>query len=126
MTPDEEAAEIARLKGLMLKTQFFVMQRQIVAPEKLKPVMLAHYHWIIGLEQQGHVFASGPLTPEGGGPGVGMTIFRCGSFEAARALAEGDPFAISGAATFTLSEWQVNEGRITITVDFSDGQATVV
>jgi uncharacterized protein len=125
MTPDEDMAEIARLKALMLKTQFFVMQRQIVAPEKLKAVMLAHYRWIIGLEQQGHVFASGPLTPEGGGPGVGMTVFRCGSFAAARGLAEGDPFVTCGAATFSLSEWQVNEGRMTLTVDFSDGRATV-
>jgi uncharacterized protein len=122
---EEQMTEVERLKALMLKASFFVMQRQIVAPEKLQAVLLAHYHWIIALEKQGKVLASGPLTPEGCGRGVGMTVFKCASFEEARELASGDPFITTGAADFSLAQWQINEGRLTLTIDFSDGTATV-
>ncbi len=123
MNFEEQMAEVERLKAMMMKTSFYVMQRKMVAPEKIKPVLLAHYQWIIALEKQNKVLASGPLTPETGGPGVGMTIFKCDSFDDAQALASGDPFVTAGAAEFTLALWQINEGRMTLTIDFSDGEA---
>jgi uncharacterized protein len=125
MTSEEEVVEIERLKGKMLKKKFFVMQRQMVAPEKIKPNMLAHYQWIIGLEKDNKVFASGPMAPEGGGPGVGLTVFRCESFDQARELASSDPFVSGGAAKFTLAQWQINEGRMSLAIDFSDGAVTI-
>jgi hypothetical protein len=43
-----------------------------------------------------------------------------GSFEEAEAIAKEDPLHKAGLRTFTLQKWRVNEGRITVTVDFSD------
>ena len=83
--------------------------------------MLEHYCWIIELEKQGRVLASGPVTERGGGPGVGMTVFRCDSFEEAAELAATDPFFTSGAAEFEIARWQINEGRLTVSIDLSDG-----
>ena len=112
--------KVAALKAKMWKKQFFVMHRRIVDPARLKPVMFEHYQWIIGLEKQGKVFLSGPVAQRDGRPGVGMTIFLAGSWEEAQDLAAGDPFVTAGAADFTLGEWQINEGRLTIQVDLSD------
>lgn len=113
-------AEVDRLRGPMIKRDFYVMFRRVVDPERLKSAMLAHYRWIIGLEKQGAVFASGPLFKQEGGPGVGMTVFRAADFAAAEALAAGDPFCQGGGATFHVERWQINEGRVTVAADFSD------
>ncbi|MBC2662774.1 hypothetical protein H7F50_13530 [Novosphingobium flavum] len=113
-------AEVERLKARMIQRSFFVMFRRIVAPERLKSVMLDHYRWIIDLEKQGVVFASGPMFSADGSPGVGMTVFRVDDIETAAALAASDPFCTSGAAEFEIKRWQVNEGRITVAIDFSD------
>lgn len=116
----EDMKEVERLKALMLQRSYFVMFRTIVDRSRLGPVMLEHYRWIIGLEKEGKVFASGPLFGPMGEPGVGMTIFRAENQEHAEAMAAGDPFVISGAATFEIKRWQVNEGRISVSIDFSD------
>lgn len=115
-----DAAEVERLKAQMIQRSFFVMFRHIVAPERLKAVMLAHYRWIIDLEKQGRVFASGPVFAADGSPGVGMTVFRVDDFETAQRLAASDPFCTSGAAEFEIKRWQINEGRVTVAIDFSD------
>ena len=47
-------------------------------------------------------------------------VLRAGSFEEAEAIAKEDPLHKAGLRTFTLQKWRVNEGRITVTVDFSD------
>jgi uncharacterized protein YciI len=96
------------------------MFRTIVDPAKAKKVLLEHYRWIIGLEKEGVVFASGPLFADESAPGVGMTVFRVVDREAAAQLAFGDPFVTSGAATFEIKRWQINEGRISVSIDFSD------
>lgn len=122
--PDSMAAdpmtEVAALKARMIQRSFFVMHRKIVDPGKLKPVLLDHYRWIIDLEKQGLVFASGPLFAKDGGQGVGMTVFRVEDFDVAEALAASDPFCLAGAAQFAVERWQINEGRMTVAYDFSD------
>ena len=115
-----DTEEIERLKARMIMRSFHVMFRTIVDPTKMPPAMLDHYRWIIDLEKRGLVFASGPLFAEEGMPGVGMTIFRVADRAAAEALAAADPFVAGGGATFEIKRWQINEGRVTIAIDFSD------
>lgn len=116
----DDAAEVERLKAAMLKKSYFVMFRKILAPEKLRSVMLEHYRWIIDLEKRNLVFASGPLFGQDGAQGVGMTVFKAKDWEEATRLAASDPFCTSGAAEFDIKRWQINEGRICVSVDFSD------
>jgi uncharacterized protein len=112
--------EVARLKSLMWKKSFYVMTRRVLDPAKLAPNALAHYQWMIELEKQGMVFASGPLFRKGEAQGAGMTVFRANTWEEAEVLASADPFCKSGAMKFDLMLWQVNEGRMSIRFDFSD------
>jgi hypothetical protein len=51
---------------------------------------------------------------------VGMTVFRADNFDEAGELAASDPFVISGAVKFEIQRWQINEGRINVSIDFSD------
>lgn len=126
MTPDEQHVEIARLKALMARQVYYVMFREMLDPARMSAVMLDHYRWIIALEKEGKVFASGPLVRQDGGPGVGMTILRADGFAEAEALAAGDPFVTAGAMGFRIERWQVNEGRITLSFDLSDQRGGIV
>ncbi len=112
--------ELQTLKDKMWKRSYFVMFRKIVHPERIPNVLLEHYQWIIALEKQGEVFASGPLFDSSEKQGVGMTVFRTDTRERATELAAQDPFVSSGAVEFEIHRWQINEGRVNISVDFSD------
>ena len=116
----EIPAEVKALKDKMLQKQYFVMTRKMIDPSKLPPVLLDHYHWMIDLEKQGKVFASGPMFEKDGQQGVGMTAFRVDSWEEAEQLAAADPFCEAGAVGFDIQRWQVNEGRVNVSIDFSD------
>jgi len=55
--------------------------------------------------------------------GQDMIVYRAASVEEARAIAEADPMHVSGARSFTLRKWLVNEGSLTISVGLSTGRA---
>jgi len=112
--------EIERLKSRMLMKSYYVMFREVVDRSKIAPVALGHYRWIIGLEKEGRVFASGPLFEADGSQGAGMTVFRAGSIEEADGFAASDPFCTSGAVSYTVRRWQLNEGRLQLHLDLSD------
>ena len=53
-------------------------------------------------------------------PAFGLIIIRASSNEEARQIADRDPMHAAGVRTYTLYQWSMNEGRLTITLDFSD------
>jgi uncharacterized protein YciI len=112
--------EIERLKSRMLMKSYYVMFRSVLDRSKLSGAALDHYRWIIALEKQGRVFASGPLFEADGSQGAGMTVLRANSAEEACALAAGDPFCIAGGVDFVIRRWQLNEGRLQFHLDLSD------
>ncbi len=74
------------------------------------------------IEDGGIMVMGGQITPEGAedAGGLGIIVIRANSFEQARAIAERDPAHSSGARTFDLYKWQINEGSTTIRLKFSD------
>jgi uncharacterized protein YciI len=119
-SPDENLSEIARLEARMLKKVYFVMSRVPVAPEKIDGALLDHLRWIIALEKSGAVLLSGPLSERSGRRGAGMTVFIAKSWDEAEFHAKSDPLYGCGAVDFELSEWTINEGRISLSLDLSD------
>ena len=113
---------VARLTQKMLRRKFYaVISKASPTPEKLKALLPEHLEYMIGLEQRGVVFASGPLADGEGPPsGHGLTVLRAKSAAEARAIAEGDPFFINGLRTFELKEWTIMEGRLGLSVNLSD------
>ena len=55
-----------------------------------------------------------------------MVIIRAGSLAAAKAIAETDPMHKSGARTFRVRPWLLNEGTVTIKVTYSDGKREIL
>ena len=120
MTPTPD--RVAELTQRMLRKKLYVvMSTAKGGPEQLKPHLAAHLEYMIALEKQGVVFASGPFSGADGNPGrIGMTILRAANAAEARKFAEADPFYIAGLRTFDVHEWTVMEGTVAIRVNFSD------
>jgi hypothetical protein len=101
----------------MLGKKFFVVLWRANAGAELGPMLRGHLEYMIELERQGVLFASGPLS---GTPGDGLSILRASTIEDARAIAQCDPFVAKGLRSFDLREWTLMEGSIGLTLNCSD------
>lgn len=81
-----------------------------------------HVGWLLDLERNDTLFASGPLlSGPGVGPGSGVTVLRAPDEDAARRIAAGDPFVLAGLRTFEVYRWRLNEGRIHLRLSLGTG-----
>ena len=114
--------ETAALRAKMLRKRLWVVVTKAVASdEELSKVLPAHLAHQIRLEKEGIMFGAGPLSNADGSPtGTGMIIIRAENEAEARRIADQDPFHSSGLRTYMLQQWSLNEGRLNITIDFSD------
>jgi uncharacterized protein YciI len=103
---------IARMWG---KKVWVVMSKG--SGQDITPHLAEHLDYLIALEAEGKIFASGPMNLPGSGDG--MTVLKVDTEQEARAIAEADPLARKAGRTFTLHPWIVNEGQLTVTVSFS-------
>lgn len=112
----------AALRDKMLRKRLWIVITKAVAPpEELSKLLEALLQHQIRLEKEGIMFGAGPLSnPDGSPTGTGMIIIRAETEPDARRIADQDPFHSAGLRTYTLQQWSLNEGRINITVDFSD------
>ena len=87
-----------------------------------------HLKFQVELEQKGVMFGAGPFWTEDEQrwEGEGMIIIRAGSLAEAREIAASDPMHASGARTFTIRPWLMNEGAVTMKVTYSDGGREVI
>ena len=97
----------------------------------MKPVMEMlekHLDYQISMEKSGVLFAAGPFwtDDEQQWRGEGMVVIRAESLEAARAIAAEDPMHASGARTFEVRPWLINEGTLTLRLNHSTRSFTAV
>jgi len=80
------------------------------------------------LEREGTMFAAGPLwtDDEQHWRGEGMVIVRASSVEEARSIAERDPMHRSGARSFHIRPWMINEGNLSVRLNFSSQSFEVI
>lgn len=119
---DAVAERIRELTEPMLRRKLYVvLSKPTGTPEQIKACTPSHLEYMIGLEQKGVLFASGPfLGPDGRPTGDGMTILRTASADEAKRIAESDPFFVGGLRRFEVREWMLMEGSVGFTVTFSD------
>ena len=81
----------------------------------------------VSLEKQGIMFGAGPFWEDNeiDWNGEGMVIIRANSIEHAKEIASSDPMHKSGARSFTVRPWLLNEGNIEISLDCSTGKFKV-
>jgi uncharacterized protein YciI len=92
----------------------------------MKPVMdniKEHLAFQVELEKNGTMFAAGPnwTDDERACEGDGMVVIRAKSPAEAKEIAARDPMHRSGARKFTVRPWLVNEGTISVRLNYSKG-----
>jgi uncharacterized protein YciI len=120
--PSATELKIAELTKGMLRLKLFVIFSYGKGLD-LKPTLPDHLAYMVDLERQGKLFASGPFGD--GTKGDGMTIVRAANEGEAREIAARDPFVINGIRTFTIQSWTVMEGSVSLIVSFSDRSAKI-
>jgi hypothetical protein len=106
---------------MLRKKLYVILSKGDATAEQIGAVLPQHLEYMIGLEKQGVLFASGPLTAAAGAPaGDGLTILRAASADEARAVASTDPFVVGKLRTFEVREWTLMEGSFGVKVNFSD------
>ena len=113
---------IRELTQPMLRQKLYVVMSRGKGLD-LKPHLVDHLEWMISIERQGKVFASGPFAP--GTSGDGLTILRAADMAEAREIMTHDPFVINGIRTIQIHEWTVMEGSLNLNVFFSNRSVEV-
>lgn len=111
----------AKSRGALALELYVAQSSPAAEPDVIKANLPDHLAYQAKLESEGSLVMAGPLSDETGTQmqSMGMIVYRAESLEAARALAEGDPMHASGARTFVLRKWMINEGGLTLTVRLS-------
>ena len=108
------------------REMYLVITRPVRSPE-IEKRLADHLAHQVELERKGIMFAAGPLYPKGSKtPEAGMFVLRANSFEEAEEICQGDPLHAAGLRTYTIQKWRINEGTITITVNYSDQTVKIV
>ena len=117
----------AEKRGALALELFVVESTPAKGAEDVKRVLPDHLDYQRMLEQSGQLALAGPMSDETGEmmQGVGLIIYRAQSVDAARELAMADPMHATGARSFTLRKWLVNEGSLTLSVGLSTGSVTL-
>lgn len=114
------------LYATMLRRSLWVVTTRPARGPGMQGLLPAHLDYQIALEREGLLFGAGPIFEEGGTvPTGGMIILRAENEDAARAMADADPFHAQGLRSYTLHRWMLNEGAVTLTVRYSDQTAVI-
>jgi hypothetical protein len=125
----EPATSASEIIGISKREGFLAKQLYVIfttPTNGIKPVMhnlQEHLAFQIELEKEGKMFAAGPnwTDDEKSWEGDGMVVVRAKSLAEAKQIAERDPMHKSGARKFTVRPWFVNEGTITVRLNYSKG-----
>ncbi len=119
---DSAEQRIRQLTQRMLRKKLYViLSKGAATPEQISALLPQHLDYMIGLEKDGVLFASGPLSAApGAAAGDGLTILRAANAEQARAIAAADPFVAGGLRSFEVREWTLMEGSFGVKLNFSD------
>lgn len=115
--------ETARGRGALALELFVVESTPKKPAEDVKATLPDHLAYQRKLEESGALVLAGPLSDATGEEmiGAGLILYRAASMDDARALADADPMHATGARSYTLRKWLVNEGSLNVSVGLSTG-----
>ena len=114
---------MAKSRGALALELYVVESTPQKSPQDVKDSLPSHLAYQRDLEKRSILVLAGPLSDPTGETmvGAGLIIYRAGSMDDARQLAKDDPMHQSGARSFTLRKWLVNEGSLSLNVGLSTG-----
>lgn len=116
-----EYKNAATERGSLAYELFVAHSTPELPPSEVKMQLPAHLEYQATLEQSGALAFAGPLSDLSGEQmeGMGMIVYRAESMEMARKMADADPMHSSGARSYTLRRWMINEGSFQLDVKLS-------
>lgn len=110
-------------KGMLQKQMFVVFTKPVDGMGPVMENLEAHLQFQVELESKGIMFGAGPFWAdnEKDWHGEGMVIIRAESLANAKTIAASDPMHSSGARSFEVRPWLLNEGTVSIKIDYSTG-----
>jgi uncharacterized protein len=116
--------EESRRRGYLAKQLYVVFTTPVNGIGPVMENLARHLEFQEQLEREGIMFAAGPnwTDDEQNWDGDGMVVIRAGSLVEAQAVAAKDPMHQSGARSYRVRPWLVNEGRLTVELDFASGR----
>ena len=119
---DTKELSLDELRARMLKKKLWVVMSRVVASaDDVAKQVRPHLEYQIKLERDGIMYGAGPATRPGETQAAfGLIIIRAKDEAEARRIADADPMHSSGARKYELYSWSLNEGRINVTLNFSD------
>jgi uncharacterized protein len=125
--PAAEIIALSKEKGFLAKQLYVVVTTPANGMGPVMENIKEHLAFQESLEAQGIMFAAGPrwTDDETFWEGDGMVVIRAGSLAEAREIAAKDPMHANGARKFTVRPWLVNEGTVTIKLNYAKGSFEV-
>jgi uncharacterized protein YciI len=122
------ASDVKEASKAMLQNQLFAIFTEPV--DGMGPIFANledHLAFQVQLEKDGTLYAAGPMWTEDeeSWEGDGLVVVRAESRTAAIAIAELDPMHKAGARRFRVRPWMINEGSLTLRLDFSSQTFTI-
>lgn len=123
----QEMVEFSTSHNLLAKRLYVVSTTPINGLGPILENLEEHVAYQTKLELDGVMFAAGPLASEDLQQwlGEGLFMYRAESMEEATQTAEADPMHSSGARSFTIREWMLNEGTYTVQLFYSAGRPRI-
>lgn len=115
-------AAVMEASSAMLQKQLYaIFTRPVSGLGAVLEQMEGHLAFQVGLERDGVMFAAGPMWTDDGEQweGDGLVVVRAATLEDAVKIAERDPMHRSGARSFTIRPWLINEGTVTVRLNYS-------
>jgi uncharacterized protein YciI len=119
--------EHAKDRGALALELFVVMSTPGNNPDAVKDTLPRHLEYQRELEITGRLVLAGPTSDDSGENmiGAGLIIYRAATMAEANEMAENDPMHKSGARTYILRKWLVNEGSLNISLGLSTGKSQI-
>ena len=117
----------AKERGALALELYVVMSTPGNSPDAVKDTLPQHLAYQRELEIAGRLVLAGPMSDESGENmiGAGLIIYRAATMAEANEMAENDPMHKSGARTYILRKWLVNEGSLNISLGLSTGKSQI-
>lgn len=114
----------ARARGALAFELYVVHSVPAGDPAAVAAALPDHLAYQAQQEAEGALVFAGPMSDESGEEmqGMGLIVYRARSYEHARQLTAKDPMHKTGARSYVLRRWMINEGSLTVSVRLS-GQA---
>lgn len=115
-------------RGMLQKQLYAIFTKPVDGLGAVFANIEDHLKFQVELEREGVLFAAGPMwtDDEQSWEGDGLVIIRADSREAAIAVAERDPMHVAGARSFHVRPWLINEGSMTVRLDYSTQTLSIV